>query len=45
MRTYDKLIATIQARQGTAGLRTCIGVARYAGSPRAALRTRAQAIG
>lgn len=33
MRTYDKLIATIRARQGTAGVRSCIGVTRYAGSP------------
>jgi hypothetical protein len=25
-RTYTKLIATIQARQGTGGLRPCVGV-------------------
>ncbi|MCM5680606.1 hypothetical protein M8A51_13820 [Schlegelella sp. S2-27] len=26
MRTYDKLIATIPARQGAGDLRTCLGV-------------------
>ncbi|KAF1047940.1 hypothetical protein [Xylophilus sp.] len=33
MRTYDKLIATIRARQGTAGLRACIGVGGSAEQP------------
>ena len=33
MRTYDKLIATIQDRQGTAGLRACFGASTHHTTP------------
>jgi hypothetical protein len=41
MRTYDKLIATIPARQGAGDLRACLGVKvpECGGSNRAGLRS------